>query len=74
LRGRAAVAAMLHRMQQEPRQELVIEHILSHGDAGSTNGTIRLTNGRSYGFCHVFQFTSAKGALIQRITSYEIRK
>jgi hypothetical protein len=74
LRGREAVAGMLRRMQQEPRQELVIEHILTHGAAGAVNGTMRLTNGRSYGFCHVLEFSSAKGTLIQRITSYEIRK
>jgi limonene-1,2-epoxide hydrolase len=74
LRGREAVAGMLRRMHQEPRQELVIEHIITHGAAGAVNGTMRLTNGRSYGFCHVFEFSSAKGTLVSGITSYEIRK
>ncbi|HET6846845.1 MAG TPA: nuclear transport factor 2 family protein [Anaerolineales bacterium] len=73
LRGREAVASMLRRMHQEPRQELVIDHILTHGDAGSVNGTLRLTNGRSYGFCHVFVLSGAGGKQIRRITSYEIR-
>ena len=73
VRGREAVASMLRRMHQEPPQELVMEHIITHGDAGSVNGTLRLTNGRSYGFCHVFVFSGAGGKQIRRITSYEIR-
>ena len=72
--GREAVASMLRRMRREPPQELVMEHIITHGDAGAVNGTLRLTNGRSYGFCHVFQFRGARGTLIRGITSYEIRR
>jgi hypothetical protein len=74
LRGKNVVAQMLKRMKQEARQELVIENIITHGGTGSVNGTMRLTNGRSYGFCHVFVFSGAAGKHIQRITSYEIRK
>jgi limonene-1,2-epoxide hydrolase len=74
LRGKAAVATMLKRTNHEARQEMVIENILTHGSAGAANGTMRLTNGRSYGFCHVFEFSGAKGETIKRITSYEIRK
>jgi limonene-1,2-epoxide hydrolase len=74
VRGREAVARLLRQMKDEARQELVIQNIITHGNAGSVNGTLRLTDGRSYGFCHVFQLSGAKGARIQRITSYEIRQ
>ena len=73
LQGKEAVDRMLQRLQHEPRQELVIENIITHGSAGSANGTMRLTNGRSYGWCHVFEFSGAGGSLIKHIRSYEIR-
>jgi hypothetical protein len=73
LRGREAVDGMLKRLQHEARQELVIDNIITHGSTGSANGSMRLTNGRSYGWCHVFEFGSGKGSLIKHITSYEIR-
>lgn len=58
----------------DPR-EVIIEHMLTHGKAGSANGIITSEDESVYGFCDVYIFTShPKGAKIKEITSYIIEK
>jgi hypothetical protein len=73
LQGKAAVAQVLAAMQREPVAELVIDNILTHGPAGAANGVMRLANGGSYSFSHVYRFKSAGNPLIKEITVYLIK-
>jgi hypothetical protein len=54
---------------------MTVATIITHGDEGSANGTINLTNGKNYGFAHVYVFSShGKNAKFKRITSYLIQE
>jgi hypothetical protein len=45
---------------------------VSHGRAGAVNGTLELNNEEVIEFCHVFEFTNAKGTSVGQVTSYII--
>lgn len=68
-RGKEQFAAALHGAQEKPAR-LTMVHALSHGKAGAVNGVVEYAGGRAHGFCHVFEFGSAKGTSVSRITSY----
>jgi hypothetical protein len=36
------------------------------------NGTTQLKNGKTYGFCDVYEFSNAKAVAVKEITSYLI--
>lgn len=63
-------ARELERLKEDEVEELVIQHVLTHGKAGAANGIKKLKNGTTFGFCNVFEFDGAKGARIRGITSY----
>lgn len=67
--GRQACVKALTRYG--PATKVVIEHIISHGKAGSVNGIVEFGVKRR-GFCYVFEFSSAKGAGVRDITSYSV--
>lgn len=53
--------------------KLHIEHIITHGNIASLNGTLTFKDQSSIDFCHVFQFGGfGKTAKIKKITSYII--
>lgn len=53
--------------------ELHISNIITHGNTGSVNGKLVLENKTSYGFCNVYNFTSAgRKGKIKEITTYII--
>lgn len=71
--GRAQVEKELVGMLDGSMTELVIENVITHGDVGSVNGTFKLTDGKTYGFCDVYTFTShAKDAKIKSLKSYVV--
>ncbi len=72
IEGRDDLAAELERSAQVKSTELVIEHVLTHGKAGAVNGTLKLKSGKTVAFCHVYEFTNAKGNIVQQITSYKV--
>lgn len=51
---------------------LQISRVVSHGRAGAVNGTIELNNEDVTEFCHVFEFTNAKGTSVEQVTLYII--
>jgi hypothetical protein len=56
-------------------KEFFIDTVISHGNIGAVNGTIRSKDGKSYVFCDVYKFGShAKGARIKEMTSYIIEE
>jgi hypothetical protein len=52
--------------------ELAIEHVATHGRAGAVDGSMTMVNGTRTAFCHVIDFSSAKGDGIKAITTYLI--
>ncbi len=68
--GKDAFSTALAEMRQAA--EITIQHVVSHGKAGAVNGTRVLENGKTYAFCDVYEFSSAKAASVKEITSYVI--
>jgi hypothetical protein len=52
--------------------ELTIHHVTTHGKAGAVNGTRKFKNIKTQAFCHVYEFSNAKGSSVKEITSYMI--
>jgi hypothetical protein len=71
-RGHDAVQQHLAQIANEPIAELQIEHVVNHGKAGAVNGSLRYTDNRCVMFCHMFEFSNAKGTAVKQIRSYLI--
>lgn len=73
INGKDNVKDMLKDMLDGTMAELLIENIITHGDAGSANGTITFKDGKRFAFCDVFTFTAhGPNAKIKTLTSYVI--
>ena len=71
IEGKIAAIDALDKMLDDSTEELVIQNVITHGDVGSINGTMKFDEGMEFGFCDVYTFTShAKDAKIKSITSY----
>ncbi len=64
--------AMQQHVNQATVTELAINHVATHGRAGAVDGMMTLEDGSKTAFCHVFDFTSAKGDTVKVITTYMI--
>jgi len=65
----------LHRLKQERNtnvSEIEIFHAFTHGKAGAVDGLKRLAEGDLLAFCDMYEFSSAKGEKISKITTYKI--
>jgi hypothetical protein len=71
-RGRQEFIEALPQSSSRGASALQIGRVVSHGRAGAVNGTIELINEEVREFCHVFEFTNAKGTSVERVTSYII--
>lgn len=49
---------------------IVVQHAISHGKVRAACGEATFTNGDTRRFCHVFEFTNAKGNCVAVIRSY----
>lgn len=75
LQGKSAFEQALNKVWETQLQEVTIDQIITHGNVASVNGTAKDAQGKVYGFCDVYVFTShAKHARIKSITSYRIEK
>lgn len=71
--GRTAVTGMLRDTAQTAVDEVTVANIITHGDAGSVNGTVQYADGRRFGFCSVYTFAGhSKTAKIKVIAAYRI--
>lgn len=68
IEGTVALKAKLD--EQISPSAIVVEHAISHGRVGAASGVITFGNDNQKRFCHIFEFTSAKGNLIAEIKSY----
>ena len=75
IQGKDAVARMLGQAAESTNQasKLEIENIITHGNAGSVNGKITMTDGKQYAFCDIYLWTGAsEKSAIRKITSFSI--
>jgi hypothetical protein len=72
IRGKAEFAQVLATTRENPPTELILNSVITHGREGAANGTIKTQDGRTFAFCDVYAFKSAKGDKIKSITSYVI--
>lgn len=73
IQGKEAFTETLKQRELNKISVLSINTIITHGNAGSVNGTYIIENGKSYSFCDVYKFTSSsKQAKIKEISSYVI--
>lgn len=70
--GQEALATAIEEERRNPTEELWVEHAATHGYVGAVDGRLRLQDGKTYGFCDVYDFTSARGKSVQAITSYRV--
>ena len=54
-----------------PASALSIEHVISHGRSGAVNGIVAFGEKRR-AFCHVYEFSNARGARVSSLTSYSL--
>lgn len=75
LNSKSEVENALDNMPGAKVKAMTIATIITHGDAGSANGTMTLADDKHYGFCHVYVFSSyGKNAKIKQIASYVIQE
>ena len=53
--------------------ELALYNFITRGNTGAVDGVITLEDGKTYAFCDVYRFGSAKNIRIKEITSYLIK-
>lgn len=51
--------------------QLELRHVVSHGKAGAVEGVVQFGK-KQRAFCHVFEFSSAKGDRVKSITTYSL--
>ena len=54
-----------------PATLLEIEHVITHGKAGAVNGIVQFGR-KKRAFCHVYEFSSARGTAVKQITAYAL--
>ncbi|MGE6256316.1 hypothetical protein ACQKCU_00180 [Heyndrickxia sporothermodurans] len=73
IQGKENFVEKIKQMQKIKVIELHISNIITHGYAGSVNGTLILENKKSYAFCNVYKFISSRNnSKIKECTSYLI--
>ena len=73
VKGKENVIQLMDEMKGVEVNELILESVITHGKEAATNGTMIMANGDQYAFADIYEFTSATGNLLQKITSYTIK-
>ncbi|PIE47440.1 MAG: DNA-binding protein [Gammaproteobacteria bacterium] len=73
IEGKEKFTQYLEEIKSIETDELVIDHILSHGkEEGAASGIMKTKGGKKYAFADFYTFSGAKGATIKSFTSYVI--
>lgn len=56
--------------QTKQASEMTLESVITHGREASASGEVTLKDGKTYAFCHVYAFRSAKANDIKAVTSF----
>jgi hypothetical protein len=75
LNSKPEVEGALGKILDTTIKEITLFSIITHGDEGAVNGTMKRANSKTYGFSHIFTFNShGKNAKFKRIISYVIQE
>ncbi|MBA3870810.1 MAG: nuclear transport factor 2 family protein [Anaerolineae bacterium] len=75
LKNKTEIESALDKMLPATVKAMTLMSIITHGDEGSVNGIMTLTDDKHYGFCHVYTFNShGKNAKVKQILSYVIEE
>ena len=72
VQGKAPFVEALQERKNDKPVELILDHVATHGRVGAVDGRIVFKNKNPQGFCHVYEFSNAKGDAIKEIISYII--
>ncbi|HEU4745142.1 MAG TPA: nuclear transport factor 2 family protein [Anaerolineales bacterium] len=61
IQGKDSFAEDLEEKKRDKAVELNLDHIATHGKAGAADGRIIRKSKKKYAFCHVYEFSNAKG-------------
>lgn len=74
IQGKGDFEKALHQLKDREVQQLRIQNIITHGNTGSVNGTLKLNDKQNIAFCDVYNFRGfGKNSKIKAITSYVIK-
>ncbi|MEO1052087.1 MAG: nuclear transport factor 2 family protein [Bacteroidota bacterium] len=71
IKGKEAFANEINVMKDYVADELIIEHIITHGREASCNGVMKMGS-KTYNFCDVYRFTNTTSLIIKEMYSYVI--
>lgn len=73
IQGKEAFESRIVEMNKREVEHLRIEHIITHGNKASVNGSYTYKDGKRNAFCDVYEFAGfGRKAMIKKITSYFI--
>lgn len=73
IHGKTAAEKKLPEMLDGQIEELNLENIITHGDAGAVNGTMKFRGGQTFSFCDFYNFAGhGKKSKIKQIQSYVV--
>ena len=72
IQGKDNIARALGQRKNDQAAMLKIQHIATHGKAGTVNGTRTSKKGKTLGFCNVYEFKDSRASSVKEITSYVI--
>ena len=72
IEGKEKFTEELENMKTKKASELILDRILTHGKEGAVSGIMKMQNGKKYAFSDFYEFSGAKGAKVNSITSYVI--
>ena len=75
IHGKSDAEKVLKQMLDASTTQLNIVNIITHGDEGAVNGTMKFGEGPEFGFSDFYTFTShGKDAKIKQLTSFVVEK
>ena len=73
IEGKENYRKALVEMKDYPTKVMALHSIITHGKSAAVTGEITLEDGSHYGFCDVYEFTSAGAKVLRTLKSYVIK-
>ncbi|TJZ49429.1 nuclear transport factor 2 family protein [Sphingobacterium olei] len=71
--GKAEFIKALEEMKKKEVLECTVETAISHGKSASASGRMTMSDGDTYAFADIYEFSSTKGNQIKHIKSYIVK-
>jgi hypothetical protein len=68
--GKASFTEALVELKTGEVEELTILHAISHGKVGAVHGRKKMSDGRVFAFCDVYEFKGASFTSVKEISSF----